>query len=92
DDLLRRASRALAHDLSLRHSALAGRQARLATLSPQATLERGYAIVRLADSGEVVRSTGQVRTGDALAIRVQDGEFGAEVSRGSEDESERVRE
>jgi len=92
DDLLRRASRALAHDLSLRRSELAGRQARLATLSPQATLERGYAIIRLADSGEVVRSTGQVRAGDALAIRVQDGTFGAEASSEWKGETKEVRE
>jgi exodeoxyribonuclease VII large subunit len=92
DDLMRRASLALAHDLSLRRSAILGLQARLAALSPQATLERGYAIVRLADSGDVVRSTAQVRAGDALAIRVLDGEFGAEASSGWEDESEGIRE
>ena len=38
--------------------------ARLGALSPVATLERGYAIVRRAE--DVVRSTAQVETGDAL--------------------------
>ena len=92
DDLLRRASRALAYTLSLRRSHLAALQARLAALSPQATLERGYAIVRLADSGDVVRSTSQVRAGDALAIRVQDGEFDALTRTGTKDEPEKVSE
>ena len=49
--------------------------ARVGALSPVATLERGYAIVRRAE--DVVRSTAQVETGDALSIRVADGTFGA---------------
>lgn len=77
DDLMRRASRALAYNLNLRRSGLAGFEARLVALSPLGTLERGYAIVRLADNGDVVHSADQVSAGDALAIRVQDGEFGA---------------
>jgi exodeoxyribonuclease VII large subunit len=92
DDHVRRASHALAYRLNLRRSGLSGLEARLAALSPLATLERGYAIVRLADTGDVVRSTGQVRAGDGLAIRVHDGEFGAVAASGSEDESEGVRE
>jgi exodeoxyribonuclease VII large subunit len=51
--------------------------ARLGALSPVATLERGYSIVRRDDG--VVRSTEQVATGDALSIRVADGTFGATV-------------
>jgi exodeoxyribonuclease VII large subunit len=77
DDLSRRAGRTLAHTLALRHSGLTGLQARLIALSPLATLERGYAIVRKEDTGAVVRSIGQVSTGERLAIRVADGEFGA---------------
>jgi exodeoxyribonuclease VII large subunit len=79
DDLTRRASRALAHRLDLHHSGLAGLQSRLVALSPQATLERGYAIVRRTETGELVHSVAQVGCGDALSIRVQDGEFGALV-------------
>ena len=88
DDLLRRASHALAYRLELRRSRLAGLQASLAALSPLATLERGYAIVRQAGTGDVVRSTGQVSAGDLLAIRVQDGEFGAVAAGGSENATE----
>jgi exodeoxyribonuclease VII large subunit len=76
DDLTRRAASAVGHGLALRHSNLAGIEARLAALSPLATLERGYAIVRRADTGTVVRSVNQVHDGDPLAVRVQDGEFG----------------
>jgi exodeoxyribonuclease VII large subunit len=76
-DLTQRAARAITHRLALLHSGLAAQEARLAALSPLATLERGYAIVRREDTGALVRSVGQVRPGDALSVRVQDGEFGA---------------
>jgi exodeoxyribonuclease VII large subunit len=85
DELSRRAGQALAHGQALRRSGLAGLEARLAALSPQATLERGYAIVRQAGTSIVVRNVDQVQAGDDLAVRVQDGEFEAVVT-GSDDE------
>jgi exodeoxyribonuclease VII large subunit len=51
--------------------------ARLGALSPVATLDRGYAIVRRGD--EVVRSPTQVGSGDALSVRVAEGTFEATV-------------
>ncbi len=83
DDLVRQGTRTVVHGLALRRSALAGLQARAAALSPLATLERGYAIVRRDDSGEVVRRVHQVQDGDTLTIRVLDGEFGATTRKGS---------
>ena len=90
DDLQRRASHTLAYRLDLHRSGLAGLEAGLAALSPMATLERGYAIVRDAGSGNVVRSTRQVRAGDSLVIRVHDGEFDAVAASGSQDGTWRV--
>jgi exodeoxyribonuclease VII large subunit len=83
DDFTQRADRALGHALALRRASLAGLQARLAALSPLATLERGYAVVRREDSGAIVRSVAQVDAGDALLIEVHDGQFGA-VTRSDE--------
>ena len=77
DDWTRQAGRALAHTLTLRRTGLAGLRARLEALSPLATLERGYAIVRRADTDAVVRRVEQVCAGDDLSIRVSDGEFDA---------------
>lgn len=77
DDLARSATRAATHKLALHRSELAGLKARLAALSPQATLDRGYAIVRREESGAIVRSVEQITEGDALVVRVRDGEFGA---------------
>ncbi len=56
---------------------LATAHARLGALSPTATLDRGYAIVRLGE--DVVRSAAQVDAGDAVSVRVGDGTFGAVV-------------
>jgi exodeoxyribonuclease VII large subunit len=48
---------------------------RLRALSPRATLERGYAIVRSQD--EIVRTAATVAPGDPLEVEVADGRFGA---------------
>jgi exodeoxyribonuclease VII large subunit len=54
---------------------------RLRALSPEATLSRGYAIVR----GErgIVREVGSVSPGERLDVRVADGEFAARVEEGA---------
>lgn len=79
DDLLGRAEAAAHHDLLLRRERLNGLIGRLAGVSPLGTLERGYAIVRRRDTGAVVQSVTQVAPGDALGVRVADGEFEATV-------------
>jgi len=50
---------------------------RLRTLSPQKTLERGYAIVRT-DNG-ILRSAGRLASGDRVSIQLAEGGFGAVV-------------
>jgi exodeoxyribonuclease VII large subunit len=60
-----------------RRAALAQAGGRLRALSPRSTLERGYAIVRR--EGELLRSATAVSPGDAIAVEVADGSFGARV-------------
>jgi exodeoxyribonuclease VII large subunit len=79
DDLLVRAEAATHHNLTLNRERLAGLGGRLTSASPLGTLGRGYAIVRHQATGEVVQSTEQVTSGDALGIRVADGELEAEA-------------
>lgn len=74
-----RAVRCLAHRLDAAVGDLRHTVARLRALSPAATLERGYAIVRRAD-GQVVRATGEVAAGDPVRIRLADGEIAATVT------------
>jgi exodeoxyribonuclease VII large subunit len=70
-------ARAPALALERKRAVLERTAARLRALSPQATLERGYAIVR---SGEaVVSSAAAVEPGDPLLVEVADGSFGARV-------------
>lgn len=53
--------------------------ARLDDLSPLKTIARGYSIVRN-DQGHVVKSVGQVRTGQSLKIMVSDGAIDCDVT------------
>ena len=49
-------------------------QTRLDAIGPQATLQRGYAIVRKAD-GSIVRRVEQVGSRETLIVNVSDGAF-----------------
>lgn len=60
-----------------RRAALDQAAGRLRALSPRATLERGYAIVRTA--GAIVRSGSQVATGSRVDVELGSGGFGAQV-------------
>ncbi|MBI3160530.1 MAG: exodeoxyribonuclease VII large subunit [Chloroflexi bacterium] len=80
DDLARRATLLLGAQARLERERLTGLSQKLAALSPQGILERGYAVVTGPD-GAAVRRVAQVNPGDALRVRVADGEFGAEVKR-----------
>ena len=76
--LLERAHRVFVHRLDRAADDLRHVRARIAALSPAATLERGYAVVQRAD-GTVVRRPGQVDTGERLRLRLGEGELAAEV-------------
>jgi exodeoxyribonuclease VII large subunit len=78
DWLIGRLDRAEATNLDQLKAQLGGLGGRLAAVDPDATLARGYAIVRREDD-RLVQRIGDVESGDQISIRVQDGEFGAEV-------------
>ncbi len=65
--------------LGAARTALERSAAALAALGPQATLARGYAIVRRDRDGSVVRDPAEAPPGDLLAIRVARGELIARV-------------
>ena len=79
DDMVRRSVTLLRHDLELRRAAISGLVGALKAVDPLAVLDRGYAVVRRADDGSLVRSVRQVRAGDGLQVRVSDGTFPAEA-------------
>jgi exodeoxyribonuclease VII large subunit len=95
DDLSRVAQTAIAHGLALGRERLNGLSLRLSALNPQATLARGYAIVRRVEDGHVVSRVEQVMSGDRLSVQVSDGEFGSIVQEGggrtTKDEGQRTK-
>ena len=78
DELSRRGNAAQAYYLELAAARLKGLENRLTALSPLAVLQRGYAVVT--KNKRIVVSKSQVQDGDALRVRVRDGEFDARVS------------
>ncbi len=78
DSLTLRLERSIRHSLAQQRADLAVAQAQLHTVSPLATLARGYAIVRHED-GRLVRHASDAHSGDALQIQVSDGAFNATV-------------
>jgi exodeoxyribonuclease VII large subunit len=78
DELSNRAARGLFHHLQLQHAQLRGLERRLAALNPQAILQRGFAIITLAD-GSLVSRVSQAHPGERLSVRLSDGKFSAQV-------------
>jgi len=73
DDMARRASLAVTGAVRSDRARLDGLRLQLAALDPSRVLERGYAIVTRGQ--EIISSVQQVASGDALTVRVSDGEF-----------------
>ena len=78
-ELCARTRRTIHHKLDRAHNDLEHQLARVRSLSPLATLERGYAVVQ-DDHGHVLTSTSQVQPGQNLHVRVRDGRVHASVT------------
>lgn len=76
-DKLRSTDTAKRQSLDHRLASLAGK---LDTLSPLATLQRGYAIVTTESEGHVVTDPAEVEIGDRIRARLQSGELIAEIT------------
>lgn len=74
---------AVKNSLQLAHQALQSRSTLLRALSPEAILQRGYAVVSAGDT--VVRSINQLSTNDIVGVRVADGSFIAKTTEIKED-------
>ena len=64
-------------------TALDTASAALAVLDPQATLDRGYAIVRRATDGVIIRDPAEAPARTRLAVRVARGDLDATVDGGA---------
>jgi exodeoxyribonuclease VII large subunit len=77
--LAQRSSRVIFNRLEQGVTDITHVHARLRSLSPQSTLDRGYAVVQRSD-GSVLRSPEGLEQGEALRIRVSGGRVDVEVS------------
>lgn len=73
-----RSNRSFAGRLKLAKEELKQVKARVRALSPQATLDRGYSVVQLAD-GQIVTDPKKLKQGDELRLRLAKGETKATV-------------
>lgn len=73
-----RSNRSFASRLKLAKEELKQVKARVRALSPQATLDRGYSVVQLAD-GQIVTDPKKLKQGDELRLRLAKGETKATV-------------
>lgn len=61
------------HGMTLRRGRLLGTTHTLETVSPLATLNRGYAIVKTVPTGEIVHRADAVHEGDQIQARLAQG-------------------
>ncbi|HEX2221806.1 MAG TPA: exodeoxyribonuclease VII large subunit, partial [Candidatus Limnocylindria bacterium] len=78
-ELVDRAARAAGSRVERERLALRALRDALRALGPRATLDRGYAVARLAD-GTIVRDPGQTGEGSALEVVVARGRIGTRVT------------
>ena len=75
-ELAARSHRSMSSALALGREEISGLRTQVRTLSPQATLDRGYSVVQTSD-GSVVRKAGELKSGQRLRLRLAQGEVGA---------------
>ena len=73
DNLQLRLERAMRVNLNLATQQFVGNARALDTVSPLATLDRGYAVVRREPNGEVISKTAQLNVGEVVQISLRDG-------------------
>jgi len=88
-DLLDRGARAVDERLARRRALAESAHGTLRTLSPMATLERGYAVALTADR-RILRDAGDVASGESLQVIVARGRVETRVERTSADGTEEL--
>lgn len=86
--LMERLTKAMTRHQDAKEGAFELVQTTLASLDPQAPLDRGYSLVRIDRTGDFLRNPKEVTAGDTLAITVRDGSVSAVVTEESNDSRE----
>jgi exodeoxyribonuclease VII large subunit len=87
DALRTRSLRSMDNRVALAQEELTNLRTQVRTLSPQATLDRGYAVV-LTQSGALVRKASSLKIGEKIAIRVATGVVAATTDGVKENDEE----
>jgi exodeoxyribonuclease VII large subunit len=74
--LVSRSHRSMSSAIAIAAEEISGLQTQVRTLSPQATLDRGYSVVQKSD-GSVLRKASEAAPGEKLRLRLAQGEVGA---------------
>jgi len=74
--LVSRSHRSMSSAIAIAAEEISGLQTQVRTLSPQATLDRGYSVVQKSDAS-VLRKASEVKPGEKLRLRLAQGEVGA---------------
>jgi exodeoxyribonuclease VII large subunit len=74
--LVSRSHRSMSSAIAIAAEEISGLRTQVRTLSPQATLDRGYSVVQKSD-GSVLRKASEVKPGEKLRLRLAQGEVGA---------------
>ena len=75
-NLSARSYRGMSGALAIAAEEISGLRTQVRTLSPQATLDRGYSVIQKSD-GSVLRKASDVKVGERLRLRLAQGEVGA---------------
>ncbi|MCX6430894.1 MAG: exodeoxyribonuclease VII large subunit [Actinobacteria bacterium] len=87
ENLRDRSHRSTSHALKSAAETLVHTLARLRSLSPQSTLDRGYAVVQRGD-GTIARNSRELSIGENLSVRLAKGSIGTTVTTTSTDSGE----
>lgn len=79
DELRRRLSKAIGHDMELRYGRLTYLLGRLEALGPMRAVERGFSVVRKLPEGKVVKDVNELRPGERVEITFLRGKALCEV-------------
>ena len=71
----------MGHILNDKNQVFGRLTAQLHTLSPLATIERGYAIVEKSVTHEIIRSVKSVRTSERITAKLADGQLECKVEK-----------
>ena len=74
--LIARSFRQMSGAVAVASEEISGLRTQVRTLSPQATLDRGYSVIQKSD-GQVVRKASEIKSGEKLRLRLAQGEVGA---------------